>query len=242
MLPSGEMHLVFRLDGPALRVFRTPDDLVGTTSREPVLGGARSAFYVKEVGASVLSIGAQLRPGAAQALFGLSAGELAGVHTPLSLLWGGAGASALDRIASAPTPEAQLSELDAMLCARLRTSWALHPQVVHALNSFEQGVRIDALVERSDYSHRTFNVLFKEATGLGAKRYARLLRFQQLLRNIRNMPAASLSELAFAAGYSDQAHMNREFREFAGMTPLQYRLREPVSANHVIVPLATGKE
>jgi len=241
MLPSGEMHLVFRLDGPALRIFRTPDDLVGTVTREPVVGGARSAFYVKEVGASVLSIGAQLRPGAAQALFGLSASELAGVHTPLPLLWGATGASALDRIASAPTPQAQLAELDALLCARLRTAWALHPQVAHALNSFEQGVRIDTLVERSDYSHRAFNALFKEATGLGAKRYARLLRFQQLLKDIKNLPAASLSELAFAAGYSDQAHMNREFREFAGMTPLQYRLHDPVSANHVMVPLVAGK-
>jgi AraC-like DNA-binding protein len=42
------------------------------------------------------------------------------------------------------------------------------------------------------------------------------------------------------AGYSDQPHLNREFREFAGLSPEQYRLARPALANHVAVAPSPG--
>jgi AraC-like DNA-binding protein len=59
------------------------------------------------------------------------------------------------------------------------------------------------------------------------------MRFQTLLAMLRTQPNSTLTDLAFMTGYSDQAHMSREFREFAGITPMQYRLQAPMSQNHV---------
>ena len=155
------------------------------------------------------------------------------------MLWGGQADAALNRIAAAASGSAQLAVLDALLCARLPTLRGLHPEVARALGEFTLGVRIDGLVEGSGYSHRAFNALFKDAVGLTPKRYARLLRFQHLLAALADPAAGSLTDLALAAGYSDQAHMHREFREFAGVTPIAYRLLAPASVNHL--PLAPGQ-
>lgn len=233
VLPTGQMHLVFRLSGPPLKVFRDGADLAGSTIAGPVVGGARASFYVKDVGAPVLSAGVQLLPGAAQALFGVSAAELSGRHTPLSELWGAQADSVLQQLAEQPDPVQQLMRLESLLAARLPRVHGLHPGVAEVLGKFAHVARVEDMVRESRYSHRGFIALFRQATGLSPKRYARLMRFQHLMAALRAAPGDSLSELALDAGYSDQAHMNREFREFAGITPLQYRVLAPEAAHHV---------
>ncbi|AKU20845.1 helix-turn-helix domain-containing protein [Massilia sp. NR 4-1] len=233
VLPTGLAHLVFRLAGPPLRIYADADDANGAVLREPVLGGPRSSFYIKEVGPPVLSVGVQLEPGALQALFGVSAAELAGRHTPLSELCGGQGDSVLQQLNEAVDARQTLAVLESWLAARLPRVHGLHPGVAQILGGITHETRVDEMVRASSYSHRGFNALFSQATGFSPKRYTRLLRFQALLAAVRAQPASPLSELALALGYSDQAHMNREFREFAGLTPLQYRLLAPEAANHV---------
>jgi len=232
VLPTGQMHLVFRLSGPALRVFAGREGLQERVMHDPVLGGARSGFYAKELGAPVVSIGAQLQPGAAQLLFGVSAAELAERHTSLCDLWGTQARSAWEQISEARGPQRQLAMLQALLAARLPAMKGLHPAVAKAL-AMARGHRIEEMVRASSYSHRGFIAIFRQATGLSPKRYARLMRFQQLLAALHGCPASTLTELALAAGYSDQAHMTREFREFAGVTPAQYRQPLPASPHHV---------
>jgi AraC-like DNA-binding protein len=49
---------------------------------------------------------------------------------------------------------------------------------------------------------------------------ARILRHQHVTAGLRaGLPLADLAE---AAGYSDQPHLNREFRALAGCTPTEY--------------------
>ena len=54
---------------------------------------------------------------------------------------------------------------------------------------------------------------------LPPKTAARIFRFNRALRLLRELPAGGLAELAFECGYYDQAHLNRDFRAFAGTSP-----------------------
>jgi AraC-like DNA-binding protein len=240
VLPTGQMHVVFRLSGPPLRLFENAVDCTGHTIAGPVVGGVRARYYSKAVHDSVLCVGAQLKPGAAQALFGVSAAELAQRHTVLADIWGGFANAASEQLAAAHSPRAQVALLQDLLLERLRPHRGPPLEILHAVAALRQPCRVEQIVQGSTYSHRGFITQFKHATGLSPKRYARLMRFQALLEGLKRLPRYPLADLAVQMGYSDQAHMTREFREFSGVTPAQYRALAPAATHHVVLPAGSN--
>jgi AraC-like DNA-binding protein len=55
--------------------------------------------------------------------------------------------------------------------------------------------------------------------GVSPKHFARTARMQRALIKLQFGPGASLATTALELGYSDQAHMHRDFRELVGVTP-----------------------
>jgi AraC-like DNA-binding protein len=70
-------------------------------------------------------------------------------------------------------------------------------------------------------------------TGLPPKQYARMLRFDRVLAQFALEPNQPWAELALQAGYSDQAHFNRDFLAISGMPPQAYRRAAPTASRHV---------
>ncbi|MGH9842113.1 MAG: DUF6597 domain-containing transcriptional factor [Blastocatellia bacterium] len=233
VLPTGAAHLVFRLTDHPLRIFDGADDPEGRTVSCAVIGGPRAEHYVRDISQPVRTIGVQFQPGAAELFLGAPAEELAGRHTPLEDLWGSAAIEARDRLIEAGDPEAQLALFESMLAARLPRVRGMHPAVAHALARFAITDDVGEVVEESGYSHRRFIVLFRRAVGLSPKRYCRMLRFQRALQAIGADAHAAWADVALAAGYSDQPHFTREFRELTGLSPGQYRLLSPTASHHV---------
>lgn len=229
VLPTGAMHVVIRLDEP-LRVFEGPRTELPRTIGHAIVGGARATAYVRDVSRPVCSVGAQLRPGAAELLLGVPALDLAGCHTRLDELWGRFADELRERLAAVGDSRRRLDAFEAALLARLPRVRAIHPAVAHALARFAASDDVGAVVDDVGYSHRRFIALFRDAVGLAPKRYCRVQRLQ---RAIAGIPTSSLAEVAVDAGYSDQSHLNREFRELAGLSPGEYRTRVPAASHHV---------
>jgi AraC-like DNA-binding protein len=223
-VPTGEMHVVWRISEAPIRVFADLGDAVGRTFARGVVAGARTRFHVRDTSAPAISIGAQLGPGGAMALFGLPADELAGQHVAVGDLWPDDRTG--ERLAAASTPEQRLDVLESALRERLRPR-AVHPAVTRALAMLP--CPVERVVDDTGYSHRHLVASFRRDVGLTPKAWARLARFRRALRMAGSLP---WDELALRAGYFDQSHLVREFRAIAGITPGAYVPR-PGMPQHV---------
>lgn len=137
VLPTGAMHLVFRLSDNPLRLFDDERDREGRVVSTMVVGGSRARFYIRDASRPLCSVGAVLRPGAAEVLFGVGADALSERHTALEDLWGARAVSMRDELAEQLSIEERFEVFERMLAARLPAVGRLHPAVAHALRRFD---------------------------------------------------------------------------------------------------------
>jgi AraC-like DNA-binding protein len=69
---------------------------------------------------------------------------------------------------------------------------------------------------------------FDHDLGLSPKRYQRLVRFGRVIEHLRAPRRRQWCDVAATLGYSDQAHLIHEFRDFTGVTPTAF-LADPAS-------------
>lgn len=82
-------------------------------------------------------------------------------------------------------------------------------------------IQVNEVARQSSYSERQLNRLFLTQIGMNIKNYARLTRFNYVLKHIQKSPCffAALSQ---QAGYFDQAHFDKDFKAISGVTPQKY--------------------
>ena len=95
-------------------------------------------------------------------------------------------------------------------------------QLAAALISNSHGqIKMKEVAWQSCYSERQLNRLFLAQIGMSMKNFARLIRFNYVLKHIQTQPCffAALSQ---QAGYFDQAHFDKDFKAISGVSPQTY--------------------
>jgi AraC-like DNA-binding protein len=85
----------------------------------------------------------------------------------------------------------------------------------------DEKVRLDGLGLSTDHFARAF----QHSVGVPPHTYLLRRRLEHVEHMLRETPAP-LSEIALATGFSDQSHLVRHFRRWAGMSPRQVRWSE----------------
>lgn len=235
-LPDGSIDLVIDLKQDTIRLrdrLRRDSSLTGA-----VLIGPHSEFYVIDTSLESAVIGIRFKPGGIRPFVSMPLTELHNMRLPLDLLWGNESAGIRDKLLETDSTEGRFRELERWLISLAVRPFTQHPAVRFALDEFQSspcaGI-VGKVVDRTHFSHKHFNHLFKEEIGLTPKRLFRLHRFQRALCVIddgRNMDWAAL---AVSCGYYDQAHFIKDFRDFSGLNPSDYRKIEGRHHNHVAV-------
>jgi AraC-like DNA-binding protein len=215
-------------------------DLRASTSDSAaaIVAGPRSQYTTLETSAENSVVGVHFKPGGAFPFFGLPAGELHNAQVPLELLWGPAAARLRQQIFAATTPEAKLALLEQALLA-VAGSFARHRAVAFALRQLStvpQAHTVAGLADEVGMSQRSLIARFRDEVGLTPKLFARVERFQAVVRSVQRLRAVDWADVAVACGYFDQAHFIHDFKSFSGFTPAAYLVLRGEHQNHVPLP------
>ncbi|HWV87984.1 MAG TPA: helix-turn-helix domain-containing protein [Capillimicrobium sp.] len=216
--PSDEVHVILSF-GPRMRVPHPVTSFVAAP---------HSHATVTEHDGRQHGLELRLTPLGARMLLGVPMGELADQVVELDALLGRDAGELIERVHDARTWAARFALLDALLARRLAEARQPPPEVEGAwwrLTRTRGATPVADLVRESGWSRRHFTARFRGEVGLGPKVFARVLRFDAAARELQRPGGRSLAEIALDCGYYDQAHLNRDFRAFAGVTPTQLLAR-----------------
>lgn len=157
----------------------------------------------------------------ARRFFRMPLSELTDRMVPLDDILGPEGHALRETLGNEPDWDRRFDLVETFISHRLAATPASRPQVAWAVERvLESGgqARIGAIASELDWSRKHLAERFRDATGLPPKTLARMARFNRALELSRRGDG-NWAGIAADCGYADQAHLAREFRDFAGTTP-----------------------
>jgi AraC-like DNA-binding protein len=211
VLPDGALRLVIDLgERPAAFV-------VGPSIRPAVL----------TLSGRMHGLSLTLRPGAAMALFGVPASELAEQAPALSDLWRHGMHELVDELAEAAATAPRVRAVWRHLARRAAPPPGSAPERVAAtarlITAAGGALALPELTRLTGLGERRLQQLFSSQLGLSPRAFGRLARLQAMVRTLRAAAEPDWAQLAADGGFSDQSHLIHEFRELFGLTPTAYR-------------------
>jgi AraC-like DNA-binding protein len=170
-----------------------------------------------------------------RAIFGIPAHLIGNSAESATVVLGSQIAELEDRLATVahstdrlePGPSAWSAVAEAFLLKRLFRSdvaqdGGVVARIVRVLQQRHGAVSIAGLAASHNLSARQVERAFREHVGLSPKLFARVARLNQALRISRRDAGIEWADVASIAGYFDQSHMVRDFRELLGEPPVQF--------------------
>lgn len=239
LLPDGAANIIVDLGERPKRLYTSVRETDGRDFRRAWISGMHAKPIVIEAqpGAGLFII--RFTAAGAGAVIGPSIMDLLNGVEPLDAVAGQFADELRERLLEAGTAADKFAAAEDWLLARAVDGGRPGLLAAHvAMRLTENPMqRIGTLADGLGISDRHLRDVFSKSVGMSPKLYQRVTRFQALLRAMTPGRGESLvdlilqgesavapdwADLAHQFGYVDQAHLSREFREFAGMSPGQY--------------------
>jgi AraC-like DNA-binding protein len=218
VLPDGAVRLMFDFGevpsagpstGPSMRVT-----------------GASATPTLLQLTGRLEGVSVALHPGAAAAVLGMPAGEIANRAVSLDALWGTEASQLIEKMAETQSDVARVALLTAALQRRISGEAALNQQrashAAHLVSRAAGCLPLRQVAQAVNVGERRLQQLFFEHVGISFRAWSRLSRLHACLRLIRQQPGPAWAELAAEAGFYDQAHLANEFRALCGLSPTAF--------------------
>lgn len=215
-LPDGCVDLVLEVTANSYRSW-----IYGSTTRPTAIPCAAGTHY----------LGIRFHPGQSRHFIAAAAHEITDCREELRTLM----LFPSERVATRIASEALFDEIDEMLLATLSHIPPVESYIdgiVQHIAARHGDTRVDDIAVRFGKSRRQMERVFLQTVGVPLKFFCMISRLKHAADLIVQPSSRSLTAVAHDAGYSDQAHMTRDFTRLAGVSPGQLRAHDAFFQYH----------
>ena len=221
-LPSGEVAMIISL-GPQWRLIDPATGISASTLRTFV-AGLDDTYSLVESEIPGAAIQVDFTPIGARQLLQLPMHLVSKRTTQLTDLLGSKADRLVEQLVEAPDWHSRFLTLDNFLLSRIRGSKQPTREIDWAWRELELSrgsLRVEKITEQLGWTRKRLVKAFRDEIGIPPKVLARVLRFRRALAEFGSGNTINVSQVAVESGYSDQAHMIRDFKDFSGLTPAE---------------------
>ena len=223
ILPDGCVELIFNYLDPINRLEN--DDVTEAHSRSFIAGQIKTAIQIQPTGRVGL-FGIRFHPHGAYPILKSPLYEFTDKVIALNSVWGKFTKEIEDRILTAQTNRDRVNIIEEILLKRIYSDNYSKDYFVDASVNFiidHRGlVSIENLSNEIGISRRQLEKKFKSFVGIGPKLFARIIRFQNILKAIDKNRGYDWLSIINKGDYYDQSHLIKDFKAFSGQNPSSY--------------------
>lgn len=227
IIPDGFPELIFHYGDPYRINISGTWEVQGD---QLIAGQLTHHFYLENTGVSGM-IGVKLKPTALSRLFDLTMTKLTDTVGPIT--------SHLPNLKVSNVSRDSFQEFIDFFEAQLTPLVSDRPdictQAVELVIGRNGMIGVSELAKTLGVSERQMERRFKREVGLTPKFFSRIVRLSYIFKQVEQGDY-SWAKLAYQAGFTDQSHFIKNFKEFTGEDPTKYRFDQQDMANFFLKP------
>jgi len=223
IIPDGCMEMIFILGDDIKRYTSETESIV--QPRAVVVGQISKPFVIEPTG-HVHCFAARFYPHGFSNFSAVPLQALENKETHIAHVVGEIPARELElKIISTETNAQRIEAVEAFLRGKLKEQSTLDHIVkttIDMLLSTNGSAPIKAILKEDLSKRRQLERKFFKQVGLSPKQLGKVIRLQAALKLLLNHQGGKLTEIAYQSDYYDQAHFNKDFKDFTGINPKDF--------------------
>jgi AraC-like DNA-binding protein len=219
VLPNTSLAIAFRFSGKNSYSIDTGENQLPQTT----FSGLRKSVRIINYESNTSTLIVLFKECGAAAFFKEPLHELFEASIPLDCIISPSEIIIIEELlSSAQTNEQRVAIVEQFLIKRMN-GHKLDQLIAKAIEEihFAKGfLKIKELADHLYISHDAFEKRFRKIVGTTPKQFSSIVRLSSIISQGQNNP--NLLDIIFEAGYYDQSHFNKDFKQFTGQTPTDF--------------------
>lgn len=223
LIPGGRVELMFNLGEPAQWLMQ-PGETCGSTMQGAFIMGQRNKIFYAQGNGKAHIIGLRFKPGGLAAFTNMPVSALLNSVVQAEDIFG-AGINNWPALLFEETEHTgKITLLERLLQQAIQghpVDKAIMQYAMHMLRSSDDTTNIKTICDATGWYYKKLERLFLKNTGYTPKYYGKITRFNKALRLMQGN--STLTHVCYECNYFDQSHFIKDFYQFAGMAPKQFK-------------------